>query len=65
MNGGGICAICGARQGAYDSKIGLPRCRGELAHPMYFHVPVAQTPPRRGAPNPSEGAGLSLMQRET
>lgn len=40
MNGGGLCAVCGAKQGPYDPAIGLPRCKGELRHPMYYHVPV-------------------------
>ncbi len=40
MNGGGLCAVCGAPQGPYDPAVGLPRCRGELAHAMYYHVPI-------------------------
>ena len=40
MNGGGLCAVCGAPQGPYDPGIGLPRCRGELAHVMHYHVPI-------------------------
>lgn len=40
MNGGGKCAVCGATQGAYDPAIELPRCKGLLAHVMYYHVPI-------------------------
>jgi hypothetical protein len=43
--GGGKCAICGANQGALDPAIGLPRCKGEHKHAMYYHVPVPKKLP--------------------